>query len=144
MAANKPNGANGKLRPKQERFISEYLIDLNATQAAIRAGYSAHTAKSIGQENLTKPAIASAIAAAQNKAAEKAGVTLDWLLEEGKSLMLAAKAAKDFSAASSTYERVAKIAGHWVDRAQSDVNAVQRVYSSEPLTEEEWASRLPH
>lgn len=40
---------------KQKRFCDEYLIDLNATQAAIRAGYSAKTAKAIGCENLTKP-----------------------------------------------------------------------------------------
>ena len=40
---------------KQMRFCDEYLIDLNATQAAIRAGYSEKTAKQIGQENLTKP-----------------------------------------------------------------------------------------
>ena len=39
---------------KQKRFCDEYLIDCNATQAAIRAGYSAKTAKQIGQENLTK------------------------------------------------------------------------------------------
>lgn len=44
-----------KLTAKQQRFCDEYLIDLNATQAAIRAGYSAKTAKQIGQENLTKP-----------------------------------------------------------------------------------------
>lgn len=44
-----------KMTAKQMRFCDEYLIDLNATQAAIRAGYSAKTAKSIGQENLTKP-----------------------------------------------------------------------------------------
>ena len=42
---------------KQMRFCDEYLIDLNATQAAIRAGYSEKTARSIGQENLTKPDI---------------------------------------------------------------------------------------
>ncbi len=42
---------------KQKRFCDEYLIDLNATQAAIRAGYSVKTAKAIGCENLTKPDI---------------------------------------------------------------------------------------
>lgn len=42
---------------KQKRFADEYLIDCNATQAAIRAGYSEKTARSIGQENLTKPDI---------------------------------------------------------------------------------------
>lgn len=46
-----------KLTAKQQRFCDEYLTDLNATQAAIRAGYSAKTAKQIGQENLTKPDI---------------------------------------------------------------------------------------
>lgn len=43
-----------KLTPKQQRFCDEYLIDLNATQAAIRAGYSKKTAKEIGTQNLTK------------------------------------------------------------------------------------------
>lgn len=46
-----------KFTAKQQRFCDEYLIDLNATQAAIRAGYSAKTARVIGQENLLKPAI---------------------------------------------------------------------------------------
>ena len=45
----------GKMTPKQKRFCDEYLIDLNATQAAIRAGYSKKTAQAIGTENLTKP-----------------------------------------------------------------------------------------
>lgn len=42
---------------KQKRFCDEYLVDLNATQAAIRSGYSEKTARKIGQENLTKPDI---------------------------------------------------------------------------------------
>lgn len=49
--------AEVKLTAKQKRFCDEYLIDLNATQAAIRAGYSQKTAKVIGSENLSKPAI---------------------------------------------------------------------------------------
>lgn len=51
------------LTAKQQRFCDEYLIDLNATQAAIRAGYSKKTAKQIGQENLTKLVIKSYIEA---------------------------------------------------------------------------------
>lgn len=43
------------MNARQKRFCDEYLSDCNATQAAIRAGYSPKTAKSIGQENLTKP-----------------------------------------------------------------------------------------
>lgn len=46
-----------KLTAKQQRFCDEYLIDLNATQAAIRAGYSPKTARMIANENLTKPYI---------------------------------------------------------------------------------------
>lgn len=46
-----------KLTAKQQRFCDEYLIDLNATQAAIRAGYSEKTARQIGTENLSKPSI---------------------------------------------------------------------------------------
>ena len=45
------------MTPKQKRFCDEYLIDTNATQAAIRAGYSEKTAYSIGEENLKKPDI---------------------------------------------------------------------------------------
>ena len=43
------------MNARQKKFCDEYLIDCNATQAAIRAGYSPKTAKSIGNENLTKP-----------------------------------------------------------------------------------------
>lgn len=46
-----------RMTAKQKRFCDEYLIDLNATQAAIRAGYSKKTAKEMGNENLTKPHI---------------------------------------------------------------------------------------
>ena len=52
-----------KMTLKQQLFCDEYLIDLNATQAAIRAGYSKKTARKIGQENLTKPDIKEYIAA---------------------------------------------------------------------------------
>jgi phage terminase small subunit len=55
----------GRLTPKQERFVQEYLVDLNATQAAIRAGYSRKTAYSIGEENLKKPDIQDFLAKAR-------------------------------------------------------------------------------
>lgn len=50
-----------KLTVKQQRFIAEYLVDYNGTQAAIRAGYPAGTARQIASENLSKPDIAAAI-----------------------------------------------------------------------------------
>lgn len=73
---------NGKLAPKQARFVDEYLIDLNATQAAIRAGYSKRTAQVISSENLSKPIIAAAILDRQKALADKAGVTVDQVLAE--------------------------------------------------------------
>ncbi len=66
------------LTPKQERFVEEYLVDFNATQAAIRAGYSENTAGSIGHENLTKPEISAAIAAHRDALSKK--VNAQWLL----------------------------------------------------------------
>lgn len=63
------------LTAKQRFFVEEYLVDLNATQAAIRAGYSKKTARFIGCENLTKPNIAAAIA--KKKAERSARVQLD-------------------------------------------------------------------
>ena len=69
------------MTPKQARFVDEYLLDLNATQAAIRAGYSAKTAKAIGCENLRKLQIADAIAEAQAARAQRVQIDADWVLE---------------------------------------------------------------
>lgn len=71
-----------ELTDKQARFVEEYLIDLNATQAAIRAGYSADTAKSIGSENLTKPDIQIAIEKAQSERSKRTQITADMVLLE--------------------------------------------------------------
>jgi phage terminase small subunit len=68
------------LTPKQETFAQEYLVDLNATQAAIRAGYSAKTAAQVGHENLRKPEIAARVAALQAKRVERVEVTQDYVL----------------------------------------------------------------
>lgn len=68
------------LTPKQDMFVREYLIDLNATQAAIRAGYSVKTAGSIGEENLKKPEIAAAIQAAMDKRAQDTGIDANYVL----------------------------------------------------------------
>lgn len=69
------------LTPKQQRFVEEYLIDLNATQAAIRAGYSEKTAAVIGAENLIKPNIQKAIEEAQNKRAEQTQIDAAYVLK---------------------------------------------------------------
>ena len=68
------------LTPKQQRFVEEYLIDLNATQAAIRAGYSEKTANEIGAENLAKPSIAKAIQDAIKERSERVQIDADYIL----------------------------------------------------------------
>ena len=70
------------LTKKQKLFVEEYLIDLNATQAAIRAGYSSDTAKEIGCENLTKPNIRNAIDKALAERSRRTGINQDRVLME--------------------------------------------------------------
>ena len=70
------------LTAKQERFVAEYLIDLNATQAAIRAGYSEKTAQQQGSRLLLNVVVQEAIAKGQNKTAEKLKITKDRIVEE--------------------------------------------------------------
>lgn len=69
------------MTPKQEAFVREYLLDLNATQAAIRAGYSAKTAEQQGPRLLGNVGVAHAIAAAQQKRAERLEIDADWVLK---------------------------------------------------------------
>ena len=71
-----------KLTPKQELFIKEYLVDLNATQAAIRATYSPKTARQIATEMLSKPYIQDAIQAAMDNRSKKTEITADRVLKE--------------------------------------------------------------
>ena len=69
---------------KQKRFVDEYLIDLNITQAAIRAGYSPKTAYSIGSENLKKPEIRACIEKAMAERSKGQGsirIELSWSLQ---------------------------------------------------------------
>ena len=71
-----------RLTPKQQRFVAEYLVDLCASAAAARAGYSAKTAGQIGLELLKKPEIAAAIAEAQRARSERTQITADRVLQE--------------------------------------------------------------
>lgn len=68
------------LRGKQQRFVDEYLIDRNATQAAIRAGYSARTAEQMGYQLLQKTSVKEAIAKGEAELAERNKITQDKVL----------------------------------------------------------------
>lgn len=69
------------LTPKQQRFVAEYLIDLNATQAAIRAGYSAKTAEQQGPRLLGNVGVASAISKAKQERTARTEMNADWVLK---------------------------------------------------------------
>ena len=68
------------MTPKQGVFVREYLIDLNATQAAIRAGYSERTANEQGARLLANVSVRSAIEAAQKERAKRVEVDAEWVL----------------------------------------------------------------
>ena len=76
--------AKVKLTAKQEMFCKEYLVDLNATQAAIRAGYSEKTSKDMGCQNLAKPNINEYIAKLMQERTERVQIDADWVLLSAK------------------------------------------------------------
>jgi phage terminase small subunit len=79
-----------ELTPRQQSFVQEYLIDLNATQAAVRAGYSPRTAEQQGSRLLSNVKVSSAICSAKAERSERTKVDADWLLRR-----LAAEAEAD-------------------------------------------------
>ena len=70
------------LTPKQQRFVEEYMIDLNATQAAIRAGYSEKTAQEQSSRLLSNVMVSEAIEAARSNVSTRTEVTIDRVLQE--------------------------------------------------------------
>lgn len=75
-----------KLNPRQQRFVDEYLIDLNATQAAIRAGYSAKVANRDGPRLLSNAGVAEAVAERQAARAERCKIDADWVMNQWREL----------------------------------------------------------
>ena len=78
--AAESSSSSRPLTPKQQRFVAEYLVDLNATQAAIRAGYSAKTAEQQGPRLLGNVGVATAIAAGMRARSEQTGIDAKWVL----------------------------------------------------------------
>ena len=75
-----------KLTPKQQCFIEEYLIDLNAAQSAIRAGYSEKTAKQQASRLLTNVDVAAAVAKAKRERSEATKIDAEWVLRQAVEL----------------------------------------------------------
>lgn len=75
-----------KLTPRQERFVSEYLVDLNGKQAAIRAGYSPKGAEVTASKLLSHAKVAAAVSAAKSKRSERVQIDQDWVLRQWQAI----------------------------------------------------------
>lgn len=116
------------MTPKQARFVEEYLIDLNATQACIRAGYSAKTADRIGPELLGKACVAEAIQKAKDARSMRTEITQDLVLRDIQAIKESAMQHKtdqgghivmvDYTAALKSCELQGKHLGMWTDKMQ--------------------------
>lgn len=111
-----------KLTPKQAEFVRQYLVDLNATQAAIRAGYSKKTADKIGPELLGKTSVREAVAKAQEKRAERVGRTAEDVLRDIQSVTKSAIDSGDIKNALKGLELEGKHLGMFTDRVRQEVS----------------------
>lgn len=107
-----------KLTAKQQMFVKEYLVDLNATQAAIRAGYSAKTARQIGEENLSKPDVAAAVKVEMDKRAQKTEITAEEVLKSIKRIAALAEASEEYGPALKGQELLGKHLKLFVDKIE--------------------------
>ena len=107
-----------QLTPKQEAFVREYLLDLNATKAAMRAGYSARTAGSQGERLLKNVEVCAAVKAAQATVAENNGMTIAAHLLALKEIRDAAQAEGKYSAAASAEIARGKVAGFYIENVK--------------------------
>jgi len=136
------------MTPKQKRFVDEYLIDLNATQAAIRAGYAESSASDIGRQLLRKTPVASEIALRQTQIETKAIVTREEVLRELRAIGMAdirkiydadgnLKPIGDLddetAAAIAGVETVTEVSGRGEDREVSIVRKVKRFDKNKAL-----------
>lgn len=107
-----------KLTAKQERFIQEYLIDLNATQAAIRAGYSEKTANEQGARLLANVSVRTEIDKGIEKRSNKLGVDAEWVITRLKNISNAAYEKEDYSPANKATELIGKHLGMFTDKLE--------------------------
>lgn len=116
------------LTDKQARFVKEYLIDSNATQAAIRAGYSEQTANEQGSRLLANVSVRQAVEAGQEKKAAKLEITALDLVREYEEVRMLAMTEKQLSAANGSIAGKAKLLGLEVEKIDmtSTVTLIER------------------
>lgn len=125
------------MTPKQARFVSEYLIDLNATAAAKRAGYSEKTADKIGPELLGKTSVSEAIAVAIRKREKKTEITAEYVLSNLKTIVERCMSSSEFDArgAAKALELLGKHLGMFTDKVKVEGGAPLLVLNAEMTAE---------
>jgi|WetSurMetagenome_2_1015567.scaffolds.fasta_scaffold818394_2 phage terminase small subunit len=121
----------GELTRKQQLFIAEYLVDLNASRAALAAGYSPKTAPWIGNENLKKPTIKVAIEEAHAQKIANAGITAEYVLTNLKEMYENHKDGNPSPAI-----KALELLGKHLSLFSDNLN-VRKIQSPEDLTDEE-------
>jgi phage terminase small subunit len=106
------------MTPRQNQFVAEYALSRNATQAAIKAGYSPRTARQTGFENLTKPDIRAAVAKYEAEAAERLAVTRERVLAELEAAIDVAREQRNPAAMIAGWREIAKICGYYAPERQ--------------------------
>lgn len=113
------------LTDKQSRFVKEYLIDSNATQAAIRAGYSEKTANEQGSRLLANVSVREAVNRGQEKKAEKLSITALDLVKEYEEVRNKAMESSQLAAANSAIAGKAKLLGLEIDKSEVKITHEQ-------------------
>ena len=115
-----------KLTPKQALFCKEYLVDLNGTQAAIRAGYSKNTAQQIASENLLKPLIQENLSKLVKTRMDKVDLTVDGVLQDILDTRDVAKTTESLSERLKANEMLGKYLKMWSDKVEvtADINVI--------------------
>lgn len=146
------------LTPKQQRFVEEYLIDLNATAAAKRAGYSEDTARQMGAENLSKPVIQEAIQTAKAQRNKRTRLKQSWVVDRlrenvERSMQIVPVLDREGnptgeymyrgSVANKALELLGKHLGMFVDRLNVNVKGGFRVEIIEELVDAGNTSQVP-
>jgi len=116
MNKKSKNVSKPALTDKQKRFCQEYLVDLNATQAGIKAGYSKKTAYSIGQRLLKNVEIQKHIEKLREKQTRRTQITADKVLRDIEDTRIRAKAANNFRAELKALELQGRHLAMFVDR----------------------------
>lgn len=106
---------------KQKMFVKEYMKDLNATQAAIRAGYSENSAKEIGCENLTKPNIQEAIQKEMEERTQKVEITAEYVLSNLKKVAENSMDRNDSAGANKSLELLGKYLKLFTDKTETNI-----------------------